>query len=103
MALDYPRKRPIRPQGAVRPERACLRLSWDQPPVCLLLGQEVSRDRLSYGRAIEIGLLAFIAGGPNDLVHNVPWIAGAQLLFQVAADEIDQIVEDAGFELDLSQ
>jgi hypothetical protein len=65
------------------------------------LGQEVSLDRLRHGRVIEIRLSVFVLGGPENLVHNIPGVALAQLQLQSAANEIDEILGDARFKLDL--
>jgi hypothetical protein len=40
---------------------------------------------------IYIRLFALILSGPKNLVHNIPWIALAQIHLQRVVDEINQI------------
>src|ERR1700739_4163092 len=55
------------------------------------LGEKVGFDCLHQGSLVEVGLAAFVAGGPTDLVDDVARVAGAQSLLKIDANEIDQI------------
>jgi hypothetical protein len=54
------------------------------------LGQKIGINRLLQRRAIKIWPSVFIAGGPADLIYDIPGIARAQFLMQSIANEIDK-------------
>ncbi len=53
---------------------------------------------MGHGRVVEIRLFTLVPSGPDDLVHNIPGMALAQLLLECAANEVDEIFGDSGVE-----
>jgi len=55
-------------------------------------GQEVGVDGALQRGPVDVGSVAFVAGGPGYLVDDVAGVAGAQFLPQATLNEVDQAV-----------